>query len=222
MNYPDKYCLTPEQSRFLAKKKWDENVYCGMQMENRTVTFPQTKTILEGINVPNVRLDDIQAILNMRDAWRFVLDTMGQPVTLEYWCKLNEYIARNEALEWGKLRTGCVPISGTDYAPPVPVLDTVRRELEQLLTADTSATERALSVFTWGTRGQFFWDGNKRTSLVLANKLLLEAGAGMLTITAKHMERFNTLLLSYYDTGDARALTDFLYEYAVLGMEVVA
>lgn len=222
MNYPDKYCLTPEQSRFLAKKKWDENVYCGMQMENRAVTFPQTKTILEGINVPNVRLDDIQAILNMRDAWRFVLDTMGQPVTLEYWCKLNEYIARNEALEWGKLRTGCVAISGTDYAPPVPVLDTVRRELEQLLTADTSATERALSVFTWGTRGQFFWDGNKRTSLVLANKLLLEAGAGMLTITAKHMERFNTLLLSYYDTGDARALTDFLYEYAVLGMEVVA
>lgn len=222
MNYPDKYCLTPEQSRFLAKKKWDENVYCGMQMENRAVTFPQTKTILEGINVPNVRLDDIQAILNMRDAWRFVLDTMGQPVTLEYWCKLNEYIARNEALEWGKLRTGCVPISGTDYAPPVPVLDTVRRELEQLLTADTSATERALSVFTWGTRGQFFWDGNKRTSLVLANKLLLEAGAGMLTITAKHMERFNTLLLSYYDTGDARALTDFLYEYAVLGMEVAA
>lgn len=222
MNYPDKYCLTPEQSWFLAKKKWDENVYCGMQMENRAVTFPQTKTILEGINVPNVRLDDIQAILNMRDAWRFVLDTMGQPVTLEYWCKLNEYIARNEALEWGKLRTGCVPISGTDYAPPVPVLDTVRRELEQLLTADTSATERALSVFTWGTRGQFFWDGNKRTSLVLANKLLLEAGAGMLTITAKHMERFNTLLLSYYDTGDARALTDFLYEYAVLGMEVVA
>lgn len=222
MNYPDKYCLTPEQSRFLAKKKWDENVYCGMQMENRAVTFPQTKTILEGINVPNVRLDDIQAILNMRDAWRFVLDTMGQPVTLEYWCKLNEYIARNEALEWGKLRTGCVVISGTDYAPPVPVLDTVRRELEQLLTADTSATERALSVFTWGTRGQFFWDGNKRTSLVLANKLLLGAGAGMLTITAKHMERFNTLLLSYYDTGDARALTDFLYEYAVLGMEVAA
>ena len=32
-------------------------------MENRAVTFPQTKTILEGVNVPNVQLDDIQAIL---------------------------------------------------------------------------------------------------------------------------------------------------------------
>lgn len=118
MIYEDKYHLTPEQGRFLAKKKWDENVYCGMKMENRAVTFPQTKTILEGVNVPNVRLDDIQAILNMRDAWRYVLDTMGEPVTMEYWCKLNEYIARNESLEWGKLRTGRVAISGTDYVPP--------------------------------------------------------------------------------------------------------
>lgn len=120
MNFADKYHLTPEQSRFLAKKKWDENVYCGMRMENRAVTFPQTKTILNGVNVPNVQLDDIQAVLNMRDAWRFLLDTISEPLTLDYICKLNGFIARNEALEWGKLRTGSVGISGTDYIPPIP------------------------------------------------------------------------------------------------------
>jgi len=56
------------------QKKWDENVYCGMRMENRAVTFPQTQTILSGVNVPNVRLDDVQAILNMRDAWRYLMN----------------------------------------------------------------------------------------------------------------------------------------------------
>lgn len=75
MKYQDIYKLTPAQSAFLAKKKWDENVYCGMRMENRAVTFPQTQTILSGVNVPNVRLDDIQAILNMRDAWRYLMNT---------------------------------------------------------------------------------------------------------------------------------------------------
>lgn len=120
MTYADRYHLTPEQSRFLAKKKWDENVYCGMKMENRAVTFPQTKTILEGVNVPGVQIDDIQAILNMRDAWRFLIGSIDEDVTLEYVCKLNGFIARNEALEWGKLRTGSVAISGTDYTPPVP------------------------------------------------------------------------------------------------------
>ena len=100
-------------------------------------------------------------------------------------------------MEWGKLRTGRVAISGTDYEPPVPELETVRRELKQILNMNTTATEKALTAFVWGTRGQFFWDGNKRTSLVLANKILLEAGAGMLTITANNMEAFNTLLLDY-------------------------
>ena len=220
MNFPDKFHLTPEQSVFLATKKWDENVYCGMRMENRAVTFPQTRTILNGVNVPNVQLDDIQAILNMRDVWKFLFATVSEPVTIAYFCKLNGLIARNEALEWGRLRTGSVGISGTDYVPPVPTYEAVKRELEQIINADTSATEKALEVFAWGTRGQFFWDGNKRTSMTLANKILIAAGAGILTITDKHMERFNELLLDYYNTGACEELKTFLYENAIQGMTV--
>lgn len=221
MNYQNKFELTPAQSLFLAKKKWDENVYCGMKMENRAVTFPQTQTILNGVNVPNVQLDDIQAILNMRDAWKYLLRTINEPITFAYWCKLNEYIARNEALEWGKLRTGMVGISGTDYEPPIPRQENVIQELEAILgDMDTSATDKALEVFAWGTRGQFFWDGNKRTSLTLANKILVSAGAGILTITDKYMERFNELLLDFYDTGDSIALKKFLYENAIQGITI--
>lgn len=217
-HYADRFHMTPEQSLFLAKKKWDENVYCGMRMENRNITFPQIKTILQGVNVPSVQLDDIQAVLNMRDAWRFLLASMAEPLTFEYWCKLNEFIARNEALEWGKLRTGSVGISGTDYMPPVPVEVQVRAELEAILNAATPATSKALEAFVWGARGQFFWDGNKRTSMTLANKILVSAGAGILTITDKHMEQFNTLLLDYYNTGEKKALTDFLYENTIQGI----
>ncbi len=218
--YPDKYHLTAEQSLFLAKKKWDEYVFCGMKMENRAVTFPKTQTILNGVNVPGVQLDDIQAILNMRDAWRYLMRTINEPVTLEYFCKLHEYIARNEALEWGKLRTGTVGISGTDYVPPVPVWEDVERELSAILSSGTTTTEKALNAFAWGTRGQFFWDGNKRTSMTLANKILLSGGAGILTITDKHMERFNTLLLDYYNTGNCVSLKDFLYDNAIQGMSM--
>lgn len=217
MQYSDKYQLTREQSIFLAKKKWDENVYCGMKMENREVTFPQTKAILNGVNVPEVRIDDIQAILNMRDAWRFLLETVDEPLTLDYICKLNEFIARNEALEWGKLRTGSVTISGADYLPPVPASDNAARELEEIL-SEGSSTEQALNTFAWGTRSQLFWDGNKRTSMTAANKILISAGAGMLTVTDKHMEEFNTLLLDFYNTADAEPLKEFLYNKAIQGI----
>lgn len=220
MIFINKFNLTSEQSIFLAKKKWDENVYCGMKMENRAVTFPQTKTILNGINVSSVQLDDIQAILNMRDVWKYLLCTVDEPLTFDYWCKLNEYIARNEALEWGKLRTGTVGISGTDYIPPVPQEKVVKQGLSAILCDNNSATEKALNAFVWGTRGQFFWDGNKRTSLTLANKILIKSGAGILTITDKNMEQFNMLLLDYYNTGESDNLKMFLYENAIQGISI--
>lgn len=220
MDFKNKYQLSMEQSVFLAKKKWDENVYCGMRMENRAVTFPQTKTILNGVNVPNVQLDDIQAILNMRDAWRYLLQTIEEPLTLDYICELNSFIARNEALEWGKLRTGAVGISGTEYIPPVPDPHRLNDDLNAIMSNGTTQTEKALNVFLWGARAQIFWDGNKRTSMTAANKILIMAGAGVLTIADKYMERFNELLLTYYNTAEKEALKEFLYENCIQGIEL--
>lgn len=214
--FTDKYHLNKSQSLFLSKKGQIKNIYCGMKMENRAVTLDQTRAILNGVNVPNVQLDDIQAILNMRDAWKFLLNTVSETITFEYWCKLNEYIARNEALEWGKLRTGNVGISGTDYVPPIPEKEQVITTLEDIVSdKGMTATDKALEVFTWGTRGQYFWDGNKRTSLMLANKILISAGAGIMTITDKYMEQFNVLLLEYYNTGKSSELKRFLYDNAI-------
>jgi len=214
--FTDKYHLNKSQSLFLAKKGQIKNIYCGMKMENRAVTLDQTRAILNGVNVPNVQLDDIQAILNMRDAWKFLLNTVSETITFEYWCKLNEYIARNEALEWGKLRTGNVGISGTDYVPPIPEKEQVITTLEDIVSdKGMTATDKALEVFTWGTRGQYFGDGNKRTSLMLANKILISAGAGIMTITDKYMEQFNVLLLEYYNTGKSSELKRFLYDNAI-------
>ena len=214
--FTDKYHLNKSQSLFLAKKGQIKNIYCGMKMENRAVTLDQTRAILNGVNVPNVQLDDIQAILNMRDTWEYLLQTVEEKITFAYWCKLNEYIARNEALEWGKLRTGTVGISGTDYIPPIPEKEQVITTLEDIVSdKGMTATDKALEVFTWGTRGQYFWDGNKRTSLMLANKILISAGAGIMTITDKYMEQFNVLLLEYYNTGKSSELKRFLYDNAI-------
>lgn len=217
--FTDKYHLSKSQSLRLTEKEQSKNIYCGMRMENRAVTLDQTQSILNGINVPNVQLDDIQAILNMRDAWKYLLQTVNEKITFAYWCKLNEYVARNEALEWGKLRTGSVGISGTNYVPPIPKKEKVITALEDIVSdKDMTATDKALEVFVWGTKGQFFWDGNKRTSLMLANKILISAGAGIMTITDKYMEQFNVSLLEYYNTGKPSELKKFLYDNAIHGL----
>ena len=86
--------------------------------------------------------------------------------------------------------------------------------------ADSSTTDKAFAAFTWGARGQFFLDGNKRTSLMLANKILIIGGVGIMTITDKYMEQFNGLLLDFYNTGESEALRAFLYDNAIQGITV--
>lgn len=100
----NKYNMTLEQNVFLAKRNLVDNIYASARMEGLNVTFPQTKTILEGVNVPNLKLDEIQCILNLRNAWNFVIDNIEKEFNLDFICKVNEYVSRNESLEWGKLR----------------------------------------------------------------------------------------------------------------------
>ena len=219
-SFPDLYSLDEKQSLFLAKRMWDENVYCGMKMENRNVTFPQTKTILEGVNVPGVQLEDITAILNMRDAWKHLLQTKNDKLDLDYICGLNALISRNESLEWGVLRYGSVGISGTDYKPAVPVREQVEKDIRGILSSYESATEKALSLFCYIAYRQLFWDGNKRTAMTAANKILVSHGAGFLTIKDEDMEQFNVLLMEMYNTGESDKLKDFLYHNSISGLEI--
>ena len=218
--FQDKFSLDRNQSLFLAKKLWDENVYCGMKMENRNVSFPQTKTILQGVNVPDVSIDDIMAILNMRDAWKFLLETIDSKLDLEYICKLNSLIARNEALERGVLRYGRVGISGTDHSPPIPTREKVETDIKSIVVSYQSATSRALDLFCYITYNQLFWDGNKRTALTAANKILVSCGCGLMTIKEHDMEQFNTLLRDMYNTGNKADLKSFLYSNAIDGLQL--
>lgn len=217
--YPNKYDLDEKQSYFLAKKKWDENVYCGMKMEARAVTFPQTKTILDGINVPKISLEDIQAIRNMRDAWVYILNSSKEKLDFNYICKLNGFIARDEAIEWGVLRTGSVGISGCSYKPMVPVKEKVEGSIRRILSSYMSTTEKALDLFCFITYNQLFWDGNKRTALASSNKLLLDNGCGMIIIKDENMQRFNEKLLHMYQTGERDPLKSFLYDNAIIGID---
>lgn len=214
----DKYNLTLEENIFLAKRLIVDNIYSNARIEGCNVTFPQTQTILQGVNVPQVTLDDINCILNLRDAWKFMIDNVTNEFNLEYICKINSYVARNESLEWGKLRTGKVGISGTDYIPEIPNKEEVIQNINEVNKIEP-ITKRAISYMLYGMRGQLFWDGNKRTSIILANKILISNGKGVLTIKDAYLNEFNTLLTEFYNTNNSEKLEQFLYDNCIYGIE---
>lgn len=194
-----------KENLFLAKKIFTELVFNTAYIEGVNVTFPQTQAILDGAVVNNVPVSDIQTVLNLRDAWRYCLSTLDDPLDLKYICRINDMVSKNESLEWGKLRNGFVGVGGTEYIPPVPEEAQVVAALEQI-NAIPDAKERALEYFCYAVRSQLFWDGNKRTSTIVASKILIEAGEGVLTIGKAEALDFNEALLHYYDTADPTAL----------------
>ena len=55
-----------------------------------------TKTVLEGVNVSTLKLDEINCILNLRDAWNFTLSNINKEINLEYICNVNSGYDRVE------------------------------------------------------------------------------------------------------------------------------
>lgn len=213
----NKYNLTLEQNTFLAKRNIIDNIYAGARMEEINVTFLQVKKILEGINVPNLKIDEIQCILNLRDAWKYVINNIKEEFNINFICKINELVARSESIEWGVLRSGNVQITGTEYISDVPEEEVVKKQIAEILKIKNT-TERAIEYMLYGMRSQLFWDGNKRTSMICANKIMIENGNGIIKVPDNKLEEFNTLLSEFYTSNDKVKIKQFIFANCIDGI----
>lgn len=82
-----------------------------------------------------------------------------------------------------------------------------------------SATERAIEYMLYGMRSQLFWDGNKRTSTICANKIMIENGAGIIKISDSDLVQFNSLLSEFYETNNKKEIKEFIYDNCIDGIK---
>jgi Fic family protein len=210
--------MTVDENIFLAKKILVGNVYNAAKLEGVNTTFPETEAILGGVNVAGAKLDDIQTILNLRDAWRDMLATINTAeIDLKFIKQINANVSRNESLAWGELRAGKISIAGTNHKPSVPDEKTTLEAITKILSDKTkSATERAIDLMLYIMYNQLFWDGNKRTATLAANAVLTQNGAGVLSVAENDIVEFNRLLKQYYDTSQNAELKQFLYDKSII------
>ena len=215
----DKFHLSQKENVFLAKERLNSIIYNSVKLEGFNTNYFNVKKILNGSNVPSLRLDEINCILNLRDAWNFVLSNIDEPITLELICKINTFVSRGESLEWGVLRTGKVGINGVDYIPDIPDEPKIIADIKNIM-KEENITKRSLVLMLYLMRTQAFWDGNKRTSMIVANKIMIENGCGVITIKEEYFKEFNSLLTEYYNTNKMESLLEFLYNNCIFRMEV--
>jgi len=215
-----------ERACFRFHKMLPEFVWDASVLEGNPFTFPEVKTLLDGVTVGGRKISDEQQVLNLAESSRRLLAMVRDgrfSLTKDVFIELNAIVARKEALEWGVFRgegheTNYTPSVGLgEYGRhnPLPTLPSAP-ELNRVFSEGVSALqecepfERAAAFFLFGALQQFFFDGNKRTSRFMMNGVLMSHGIDAISIPAAKAQEFNEKMVSFYLSRDATEMLEFL------------
>lgn len=213
----DKYNMTKDQNIFFAKRCIVDSIWKSSHIEGIDVTYPETQKIYDGGNVARLRIDEIQTINNLKHAWLFVLNSIDVENNLNLLKSINSLIGSNLVDKAGNMRTYEVSIGGTTWKPEIPDENEVSAQLQKLSEIEC-VTNRAISIMCYLMRTQFFSDGNKRTAMLYANKIMIENGKGIINIPIEEDINFGEQLIKYYETDNMEELKKFIYDKCIDGI----
>ena len=202
---------------------WDASV-----LEGNPFTYPEVKTLLDGVSVGGRKISDQEQVLNLAESSKHLLALVkASKFSLDKatFTELHSLVARNEALEWGHFRGEGKEISYTPdvalgeqgrYTPlptitGAPDLNRVFLQgVKELNNQMDHPFEKALAFFLFGALQQFFFDGNKRTSRFMMNGILMSAGIDAISVPAAKVQEFNEKMVRFYLNKDATEMMAFM------------
>lgn len=207
--------------KMLPEFVWDASV-----LEGNPFTFPEVKTLLDGVTIGGRKISDQEQVLNLAESSRRLLAMVrsGQfELSRPVFTELNGIVVRNEALEWGVFRgegqetkyTPDVGLGEQGRHTPLPTLPGAP-ELNRVFREGIAALQacepfgRATAFFLFGALQQFFFDGNKRTSRFMMNGILMSHGIDAISVPAARAQEFNEKMVSFYLSKDATEMMVFL------------
>lgn len=219
----NKFNLTREQNVFVAKRNIVDYIWKSANLEGIKVTYAETHAIYDRGIVNGLTVDNIIAINNLKYAWQFILENDSTDYDYKTLCHLHKLtcdkLVMNQNL--GVLRTTPVNIGGTSWKPMFPIESQIKEELSEILSNnDKSKTEIALDAMLYIMRKQMFIDGNKRVGMLFANKIMIDNGCGIITISQANQPIFFEKLIKYYETQDSKDLKEWLYETSIDGINL--
>ncbi len=198
----------------LARRQLAELVCDAVNLEGIPFTLPEIQTLLDGVTVGGHKISDQQVAINQTKAWKYLFGLIEQQlfrVSMETACALHAIAGKDEALDWGKFRSGGVTIAGTSWLPPAAdSLPELSNRMIISLDEFQDIYDRAISLFLTMARTQFFYDVNKRTGRFMMSGLLLSHGFPLINLPAVRQLEFNELMLEFYSSNDQQPMNTFL------------
>jgi prophage maintenance system killer protein len=122
-----------------------------------------------------------------------------------------------EVYKAGYIRNLDVRIGGTNWKPEIPNEIKISQEIENINRIE-NVTERAITLMLYSMRTQMFIDGNKRTSMLAGNHIMISNGAGIISVPLEHQKEFRKLLIKFYESNHMGKIKEFIYTECIDGM----
>jgi Fic family protein len=215
-----------KEAASIARKNMAGHVHSFQAMEGMSFTLPEVQTCLQGVTIGGHRIADVEKLKQQALGWSHLIELVEAGefrLTKDVACSLERIVAKEDALEPGVFRTGVVSVAGRER--PVPDAGRLDRLFDDLC----KRVDDAGDVLTKGVmisldmaNQQYFWDGNKRTGLLLMNGVFMSNGMPPLSIPANRLLTYNEKMLRFHNSGNDREMMRFmsqLYELERLGAE---
>ena len=202
-----------ELLRFIIEFSWKTS-----QIEGNTYDLISTERLLRyGKKSKDNTEFEAQMILNQKEALEHILEDLDDwksptVAQLEY---LQEIVGKNLGIS-RNLRKGLVGITGTNYRPPDNEFQ-IKEALEQLfgwIDATDNVYEKALLSVLGISYIQPFIDGNKRTSRLLGNAILLSNNYAPLSYRSVDDRVYKEATLVFYEQNSVVPFKElFIQQY---------
>lgn len=219
----DKFKLIREENVFIAKRNIVDYIWKSANLEGIKVTYSQVQVIYDNGTLYGLKVDDIIAINNLKYAWNFILENKDINYDYNVLCYIHKLVADKlvPSTVLGRIRTTPVNIGGTTWKPSFPIESKIKEELEEILNGEyESKTELAIVCMLYVMRKQMFIDGNKRVAMLFANKIMIDNGCGIISISQELQSLFYEKLIKYYETGEMDELKKWIYDNCIDGMNL--
>ena len=214
-----KFSMTKEENKFVVKRNMVDYIWKSARLEGLDVTYPDIGAICNGLRAPSIKVEEIVTVNNLKHAWFYLLDNLDVTVNYSYICLLNKIIGGdNLIINAGFIREVPVSIGGTSWKPDMPIEAQVKEEIAKILSIK-EPTDRAITLMLYLMRKQLFLDGNKRTSMLAGNQVMIANGCGIISVPIEHQPEFTKQLVEYYKSGQMDQLKEFIYETTIDGID---
>ena len=209
----------------LKNPRWKEEsaidfAYTSAQIEGNTYSRADTITLLKmGRTAGGKSFLDAQMLVNLRDAYTMILTDAANIVEsgLDGLRRVHASLMRGILPDdqlGATRKTMRVRIAGTEYVPPdgVPYIEKQAAEIFKYLGQAKNPFDASVYAACNLSYLQIFEDGNKRTSRVFQNAILVAADLPPIQFPISMIEAYIDAQLVYYETGDFLMHRGFVLE----------